>query len=79
MAIEQWGFSSHTYFDHLQGPMILTTTPLPVSSEGSTARHTYWDTENPFIMVISMQGPVTLTPIAESLTVELSLPFFYDL
>ena len=44
------------------------------SSEGSLACHAYCDTGHPFIMVISDLGPVTLTPIAERLAVELSLP-----
>ena len=47
----------------------------PLSSEGSLtslACHNYCDTGHPFIMVIS----VTLTPIAERLAKELSLPVF---
>ena len=50
----------------------------PLSSEGSLACHIYCDTGHPFLMVISKE-PVTLEPIAERLTVELSLPFFYDI
>ena len=43
----------------------------PLSSESSLACHTC-DMGHPFIMVISK--PVTLTPNAERLAVELSLP-----
>ena len=45
----------------------------PLNSERSIACHTNCETGHPFIMVI-IWGPVTLTPIAERLAVELSLP-----
>ena len=48
----------------------------PLSSEGSLACHTYYDTGHPFVIYGHLRGPVTLSPIAERLTVELSLPVF---
>ena len=47
--------------------------------EGSLVCHTYCDTGYPFIMVIQLRGPVTLTTFAECLPVELSLPVFTTL
>ena len=49
----------------------------PLSIEVSLACHTYCDKGHLFIMVIMVimvQGHVTLTPVAEHLAVELSLP-----
>ena len=44
----------------------------PLSSEGSLEFYTFCDTGHTFI--IHFRGPVTLIPIAERFTVELSLP-----
>ena len=44
--------------------------------EGSLACHTYCDTGHTFIINGHLRGPVTLTPNAEQLAVELSLSFF---
>ena len=81
-AVRRLGFSSHsriysygdvTFAD--EGLQILTYArhSRPLRSEESLACHTYCDTGHPFIMV---RGPVTLTPIAERLAVELSLLVF---
>ena len=77
------GLSYHSRIFHSYGDVNITGEGLeistyarhswPLSSEGSLACNTYCDTEHPFIMV---RGPVTLTPIAERLAVELSLPVF---
>ena len=44
----------------------------PLSSEGSLACHTYWDTWS--LYNGHLRGPVTLTPNTKRLAVELSLP-----
>ena len=62
VTISGEGLHIFTYARHL----------WPLSSEGSFACHTYYDTGRPFIMVIS-ENPWH-TPIAERLAGELSLP-----
>ena len=78
----------HSYGDVTivcEGPQILTYArhSWPLTSEGYLAFHTCCDTGHPFIMVIPegasvynghLRGPLTLTPIAGHLAVELSLP-----
>ena len=44
-----------------------------LSSECSLACHTYCNAGHPFV-ISHLQGPVTLTPIAERLAVNLPLP-----
>ena len=61
-----WGVQSLTYSWH----------SWPLSTEGSLACHTYWDTGHPIIYNGHLRGPVKLSPIAERLAVELSLPVF---
>ena len=73
-----WGFSSHSRIYHPYGDVIIAGEGLqiltcaqhlwPLSSEGSLACHTY--------CIVHLRGPVTLTPTAVRLTVELSLPVF---
>ena len=83
-----WGLSFHSRIFHSYGDITIASEGLqiltyarhswPLSSEGSLACHTYCDTGHiiPFIMVISEDRPTTLTPNAEYLAVELSLPVF---
>ena len=59
------GLQMFTYARHLW--------PLSREGEGSLACQSYCDTGHPLINVIS-EDPMTLTSIAERLTVELSLP-----
>ena len=84
-----WGLSSHSRIFHSYGDITTMAAAItgeglqiltnyarhlwPLSSEGSLACHIYCDTGHPFIMVI-VRGPLTLTLIAEGLTVKLSLP-----
>ena len=79
------GFSSYSRIFHStdltitgKGLHILTCArhSWPLSSEGSLPCYTYFDTGHPSIMVIFEDPCVTLTPIAERLVVELSLPVF---
>ena len=68
-----WGLSYHSW--------ILTYARYlwPLSSEGSLACYTYCNTGHPFIIGY-LRGPVTLTPIAERLAMELSfITCFYNL
>ena len=58
------GLHNLTYARHL----------WPFSSEGSLACHTYYNTYGAYIYNEHIRGPVTLTPNAERLTVERSLP-----
>ena len=57
-----WGFSSHSRIFHSYGDVTIAGEGLnmtyarhswPLSSEGSLACHTYWNTEHPFTMVIA--------------------------
>ena len=79
-----WNLSSHSRNFHSYGDItidgegllqILTYTrrSWPFSSEGSLACHPYCDTGLTFI-IGHLRGPVTLTPNAKRLAVELSLP-----
>ena len=71
-----WGFSSHSWNFHSYGDVTIADEGLQIltyaqyswslSSEGSFACNTYCDTGG-----IHLGGPVTLTPIAECLAVEL--------
>ena len=73
-----WGFTSHSRIFHsYEGLQILTYArhSWPLSSEGSLPCHTYCDTVSS-VYNGHLRGPVTLTPIAERLAVELSLSVF---
>ena len=59
------GLQILTYARHLS--------PMIMSSEGSLACHTYCDTGHPFCTG-HLRGPVILTPNAEGLSAEISLP-----
>ena len=73
------GLLSHWRIFHSYGDVTITGEGLqnltharhtwPLSSEGSLSCHTYCDTGHGHL-----RGPVTLTPIAKRLAVELSLP-----
>ena len=66
-----WGFSR---FHSERSPLQILTYARhlwPLSSEGSLACHSYYDTGH--VYNGHLQEPVTLTPIAECLAVELSL------
>ena len=74
--------SSHSRIFHSYGDVTIADEGLqiltyarhswPWSSEGSLTCHTYW----PTLYNGHLRGPVTLTHVAERLTVELSLPVF---
>ena len=74
-------FSSHSRIFHLHGDVIITGEDLqiltyarhswPLSGEGSLEYHTYCDTGS--VYNGHLRGPVTLTPFAEPLAVNLSL------
>ena len=78
------GFTSHSKISHSYGDVTITSEELQIftctrhswllSSEGSLACHTYCDTGYLLILVIS-EDPWH-SPLAERLTVELSLPVF---
>ena len=79
-----WGFSYHSKFFHsygdinivCEGLQILTCDrhSLPLSRKGSLACHPYLTWGIPIYG--HLQGPMTLTPTAKRLAVELSLPVF---
>ena len=79
-----WSLSSHSRIFHSYRDVTITGEGLqiltydrhswPLSREDSLTCHTYCDTGHPFTG--HLRGPVTLTPIAERLAVELSLPVF---
>ena len=68
-----FGFSSHSRIFHSYGDVSIADEGLhiswPLSSEGSLACHIYCDT----LYNGHLREPVTLTPISERLSVELSL------
>ena len=81
------GFKSHSRKFHSYGDVTIIGEELqimtysqhlwPLSSEDSLACHTFcvlWAS----VHNGHLRGPVTLTPIAESLAVELSLPVFFN-
>ena len=77
-----WAFTSNLRIVHSYGDVTITgegllfsifTRPL-MTSEGCFMCHIYCDTGQPFIMVISDRGLVTLTAVAKPLALKLSLP-----
>ena len=72
-----WGFASHSRIFHSYGNVTIAGEGLEIltyarhswslSSEGSLAWHTYYDTGHPFIMVISEDPWHSIKPIAERL------------
>ena len=81
-----WGFSpTREFFTHLEtlplpakGCKFLTyhRHSWPLISEGSLTCHTYCNLHGPSLYNGHLQRPVALTPVAERLAVELSLPAF---
>ena len=81
-----WGFSSHLRIFQSYGDVTMTGEGLliltyarhlwPLNSEGSLACHTYCMWHRASFYNGHLQRPVRLTPIAELLAVELSLPVF---
>ena len=65
---------THLVIIAVEGFQILTYTrhSCPIGTEGSLACHTYCITGHLFNG--HLQGPVTLTPVVERLSVELSVP-----
>ena len=66
-------FFTHMEMSPLLQILIYARYFWPLSSRGSLECYTYFDTGHPFIFG-QFRGPLTLTPIAELLTGELSLP-----
>ena len=83
VCLFDWRLSPHSRILHSYGDVTITCEGLqiltyarhswPLSIKGSLSCHTYCDIGHPFI-VGHLQGPVTLTLIAERLALELSLP-----
>ena len=81
-----WGLSSHSRMFHSYGDVIMTGEGLqmltyarhswPLSSEGSLTCHTHCLRHGPTVYNGHLRGPVTLTPNAKRLAMELSLPVF---
>ena len=78
-----WGCLSHSKMFHSYEDVTITgerlqiltyTRDLQLSSEGFPACHTFWDTEHPFIMVISRNCDTHTCCRAFNWVVELSLP-----
>ena len=76
-----WAFTSNLRIFHSYGDVTITGEGLqffnftrPLTSEDWLMCHTYCDTGQPFIMVISDRGLVTLISVAKSLALKLSLP-----
>ena len=69
-------FSSHSRMCHSYGGTTNTGEQYswPLSNEGSLACQIYTNGDMRFVLVISEDPYVTLTPVAERLEVELSLP-----